>query len=282
MKKALILVLPILLVFPLVSFSVVAAGADPLTADEAYNIFWGALECLSYIQNNADEHDYYDFEFIYDDHGGFTIDHSRVVKFTTSTDGKPYKDNAPYQHGSKSESYLGVRSDWKYQTTDDWLNYARMHFTEELAQEMTFTWNSRKNYPVPIENFRYDDNGKLVKYYLGYGAQAYPNDPKYFVNYRDYRCAGDTASFTLTKLHWFTGAAYRDFDVVLKRTESGWRLSECSFIAYSLGDISARGETSPETGDGTAARAAVFTVGAVLAAAVPALILTVKHRRKEK
>ncbi len=39
---------------------------------------------------------------------------------------------------------------------------------------------------------------------------------------------------------------------------------------------------SPETGDGTAARAAVFAAGAVLAAAVPALILTVKRRRKEK
>ncbi len=39
---------------------------------------------------------------------------------------------------------------------------------------------------------------------------------------------------------------------------------------------------SPETGNGTAARAAVFAVGAVLAAAVPALIMTAKRRRKEK
>ncbi len=44
----------------------------------------------------------------------------------------------------------------------------------------------------------------------------------------------------------------------------------------------ARVGNSPETGDGTVARAAVFAAGAVLAAAVPSLILTVKHRRKEK
>ncbi len=44
----------------------------------------------------------------------------------------------------------------------------------------------------------------------------------------------------------------------------------------------ARVGSSPETGDETVARAAVFAAGAVLAAAVPALILTVKHRRKEK
>ncbi len=43
-----------------------------------------------------------------------------------------------------------------------------------------------------------------------------------------------------------------------------------------------RVEGSPSTGDGTASRAAVFTAGAVLAAAIPALILTVKHRKKEE
>ncbi len=42
-----------------------------------------------------------------------------------------------------------------------------------------------------------------------------------------------------------------------------------------------RVEGSPSTGDGTVSRAAVFTAGAVLAAAVPALIMTVKHRREE-
>ncbi len=42
-----------------------------------------------------------------------------------------------------------------------------------------------------------------------------------------------------------------------------------------------RVEGSPSTGDETASRAAVFTAGVVLAAAVPALILTAKRRREE-
>ena len=39
---------------------------------------------------------------------------------------------------------------------------------------------------------------------------------------------------------------------------------------------------SPDTGDGTAARVALFAAGAVIAAAVPALVLTVKRRREEE
>mgnify|MGYP001052045131 FL=1 len=54
-------------------------------------------------------------------------------------------------------------------------------------------------------------------------------------------------------------------------------IGECSFVAWALGDSA----TSPVTGDEKGERAVMFAAGAVVAAAVPAAILTLTRKRRK-
>ena len=70
-----------------------------------------------------------------------------------------------------------------------------------------------------------------------------------------------------------------DCTVDLVYTDDGWRISGGDIFGY-VRNYSA---TSPETGDEKGERSVMFAAGAVVAAAVPAAILTLtRKRRKDK
>ena len=68
-----------------------------------------------------------------------------------------------------------------------------------------------------------------------------------------------------------------DFTVDLVYTDDGWRMSGGDVFDY----IRDYAYTSPETGDDNGVRAAWLGTAAVLAAAIPAVMLTVSRRKKK-
>ena len=276
MKKMIIAAaMSIVLLFTCVCVGVKAESVA-LTYDDALDIFKNARECMSHIQHPFDE-----FQHMYNvvkdmgADGSYTIREDNVRAFSTSTSGESYSKNGQWK---KSYNYLDLDPECKYLTVDAWKEYAKQYYVDNIADEMTSFHHPREKRAVPIEIFRYDSDGILLKYYEGYGTQNDSFNPVTYHDFRDFRCNGEEASLIFTRTSGVTQLS-NDYRVLFVKTDSGWKIGECSFVAWALGDSA----TSPMTGDEKGERAVMFAAGAVVAAAVPAAILTLtRKRRKDK
>ncbi len=234
--------------------SLAADSTDDFTREDSVALFEKALDCFHVLQFVTPFFD--------------TLD---------CTDNTGYFDYSVYGNGKmfNGEQYFMVNKNHQYGTLEKNRSWAESIFVRDLAD------NYIKNIIYPNEvienkNFLYDENGNLLKWISG---RQLGLTTKY--NILGFRSDGNRAVLTVESWKKFSIPAKMVANTVkFEKTDAGWRVAESGYFNYYLGI--AQPDGSPETGDGTSARVAVFTAGAVLAAAVPALILTVKHRRKEK
>ncbi len=259
MKKTskILLFVMALLIFShvLVQPSFATGSAAALTREDAVALFDQAIECIHVLQFVTPFFD--------------TLD---------DTDNTGYFDYSVYGNGKSfnGEHYFMVNKNHKYGTLDKTKAWAEGIFTQNLASEYVKKNIYYQSIGYSGENFLYDDNGNLWKKIFGgqFGFETKYNVLKF---------SSDSNHAVLTVESLEKHMAPRNMvtnTVKFEKTSAGWRVAESGYFNYYLGIAPPDG--SPNTGDVTAARAAVFTAGAVLAAAVPALILTVKHRREEE
>ncbi len=233
--------------------SVAVDSSDALTHDDAVALFEKAIECYDILQ--------------------FTEPYSIGTE-----DNIGYLDYSVYDNGKSfnGEHYFMVNKNHKYGTLDKTRAWAESIFVRDLAGKYI-----KKVYCSPgeheYENYLYDDSGNLWKYIYSWQVG---HDTRY--NILGFQ--GDNFRAVLT-VESPVKRPFPENDTVTNtvnfvKTSAGWRVAESGYFNYYLGIAPPDG--SPETGDGTAARAAVFAAGAVLVAAVPALIMTVKRRREEE
>ncbi len=252
-SKILLFVMALLLLSnSLVQPSVAADNADAFTREDAVALFEKAIECYDILQfaypyySDNEETEYFDYSF--------------------------YK-NPKIING---EFYCMVNKNHKYGSLDKTIAWAESLFTQDIANKYV------KIVYLPTsdgekENYLFDSEGNLWKNI--YGWQVGHNTRYNILGFQ-----GDNSRAVLT-VESPVKRPFPENDTVTNtvnfvKTDAGWRVAESGYFNYYLGI--APPDRSPETGDGTVARAAVFAVGAALAAAVPALILTAKRRREEK
>ncbi len=195
-------------------------------------------------------------------------------------------------------TYYPLREENGYTDVSGCINAAGKFFVRTIAEKcVTVCVTCKSHHPV----FYVKDN---VTYKALCGKQA-SLDYKLFRDFRNFRIDGDRAVMEVTVPTPAAGNLFLDpetdqpvyydginrfftAEISFIKTEAGWRIDECPLVSALEHEIpfdtyyKDHPAQAPATGDETAARAAVFAAGAVLAAVVPALILTVKRRRKEK
>ena len=204
-----------------------------------------------------------------------------LVIFDSDSNGVPYADGKSFYYinygkGFGDEYFIGA-----YQKTYELFKKC---MTPELAERMT------KNFQVPggpdVEFIRRDSDGNWYRLFLirpfgfihevksiesdGAKAQAKFRTDIIIIdlNYRD-RGFNEPMALHVTT----------DCTVDLVYTADGWRMSGGDIFDY-ICDYAAS-SPSPETGDDNGVRAAWLGAAAVLAAAIPAVMLTVSRRKKK-
>ncbi len=228
-----------------------AAETENFAREDAIKLFEQARECFNILQDS--------------------------IPYYTDNEETEYFDYSVYKRGKDFNgiTYFMVNKNHQYGTLEKTTSWAEDIFVRNLAdhyvKNVIFDNRVYEN-----ENYLYDKNGYLWKRIIGRQSGL---PLKY--NVLSFRCDGNYAVLTVESRKKFSIPAKMVANTVkFEKTDAGWRVAESGYFNYYLGIAPPDG--SPETGDVTVARAAVFAAGAVLAAAVPALILTAKRRRKEK
>ncbi len=232
--------------------SVGSSETEIFTRDDAVALFEKAIECVDILQFGE--------------------------PYYSDNEETEYFDYSVYKRGRDFDgyTYFMVNKNHTYGTLDKTMAWAECIFTQDLASEYVKNNIYHQHIGYKGENFLYDDEGNLWKL-------IYTGLVGLITNYNvlSFRSDGNRAVLTVESrrpLKYPEELVANTVNFV--KTDAGWRVAESGYFNYYL-DI-APPDGSPETGDVTAARAAVFNAGALLAAVVPALMLTVKHRRKEE
>ncbi len=231
--------------------SVAVDSTSDFTREDAVALFEKAIECVDILQFGE--------------------------PYYSDNEETEYFDYSVYKRGRDFDgyTYFMVNKNHTYGTLDKTMAWAECIFTQDLASEYVKNNIYHQYIGYKGENFLYDDEGNLWKL-------IYTGLVGLITNYNvlSFRSDGNRAVLTVESrrpLKYPEELVANTVNFV--KTDAGWRVAESGYFNYYL-DI-APPDGSPETGDETASRAAVFTAGAVLAAVVPAMMLTVKRRREE-
>ncbi len=246
-----------------------AAGAEDFTREDAVTLFEKAMEYCRYMQGDEgffagnERNEALVLFHVVPDTGEIIAPISK--KFDASTYGEKY--NQPRE-------YSMINPNHKYGSWDKIKAWGESIFTARMASEimMYVVFYPNRYEEATLENLRIESDGTLwIDDHVGTGFFGYRNCSDFSVD-------GNHAVLKLEGRKGVYGDDWYDTEVKFVKTSNGWRVAPSEFFIRHLTITS---EYSPETGDGTAARAAVFAAGAVLAAAVPALMLASKRRREE-
>ncbi len=271
-RSAAVLTLVLVIAMTMGVCPVGAAESGDFTREDAIVLFKKAMECIGVLRDwgkysfDRDPREAFAwFDIIYDDSGNIRACTLLYKNFDVSSSGEKY---------GLSIVYNKVNPSHKYGSIDKIKAWAESVFTARMANEVVM--NNSWNYDL-VENLRVDEDGTLwIK-----DATGRLTSPRYR-NYLDFTVDGNRAVLKLEgkkRDNYYDIDNWYEMEIRYVKTSDGWRVAPSEFFTEYYSYIT--DEDSPETVDGTAARAAVFAAGAVLAAAVPALIMTVKHRREE-